>query len=173
MPVQLVLVPAAIRDLVRLGWLRDSDLADREAVKEAFIGCLRSSPGFCDIGNAGGAAPEFLVDCPAQKAQTPHAYGVEDARHAPGSHPALFESTLPRALALARVGQPTALMAREDAAAEVQLRPLRPQHWPSPASSVHRNHISDAVLVAPKVRCGAGAAIGCQRLTLARPLVNL
>jgi hypothetical protein len=37
MPVQLVLGPAAIRDLVRLGWLRNSDLADREPVTDAFI----------------------------------------------------------------------------------------------------------------------------------------
>jgi hypothetical protein len=41
MPVQLVLGPAAIRDLVRLGWLCDGDLADREAVTEAFIGFAR------------------------------------------------------------------------------------------------------------------------------------
>ena len=35
--VQIVMSPAAISDLVRLGWLRESDLADREAVRGAFI----------------------------------------------------------------------------------------------------------------------------------------
>jgi hypothetical protein len=45
MPVQMVLGPAAIRDLVRLGWLRDSDLADREAVRDAFAWFARWALG--------------------------------------------------------------------------------------------------------------------------------
>jgi hypothetical protein len=36
--VQLVLAPAAIDDLIRLGWLRASDRADRDAVKAAMVG---------------------------------------------------------------------------------------------------------------------------------------
>ena len=35
--LQIVISPAALSDLVRLGWLRDSDLADREAVRDAFV----------------------------------------------------------------------------------------------------------------------------------------
>jgi hypothetical protein len=43
MPVQLVLGPAAIHDLVRLGWLRHSDRTDRQAVRDAFIRFARAS----------------------------------------------------------------------------------------------------------------------------------
>jgi hypothetical protein len=45
MPVQLALGPAAIRDLARLGWLRNSDLADREAVRDAFVRFARWALG--------------------------------------------------------------------------------------------------------------------------------
>jgi hypothetical protein len=38
MPVQMALGPAAINDLIRLGWLRASDRADREAVRAAMVG---------------------------------------------------------------------------------------------------------------------------------------
>ena len=37
MVVQIVISPASISDLVRLGWLGDSALADREAVRYAFV----------------------------------------------------------------------------------------------------------------------------------------
>jgi hypothetical protein len=37
MVVQIVIPPTAINNLVRLGRLRDSDLADRKAVRDAFI----------------------------------------------------------------------------------------------------------------------------------------
>ena len=37
MPVQLVLGPVAINLLIQLGWLRASDRADREAVRDALV----------------------------------------------------------------------------------------------------------------------------------------
>ena len=37
MVIQIVISPAARSNLVRLGWLRESDLADRQAVRDAFI----------------------------------------------------------------------------------------------------------------------------------------
>ena len=37
MVVQVVIGPAAIRDLIRLGWLRDGERTDRQAVKDAFV----------------------------------------------------------------------------------------------------------------------------------------
>jgi hypothetical protein len=43
--VQLVISPAAIGDLIRLGWLRDSDRADRQAVKDAFVQFARWALG--------------------------------------------------------------------------------------------------------------------------------
>jgi hypothetical protein len=45
MVVQVVIGPAALRDLVSLGWLRDSDLADREAVRDAFVRFARWALG--------------------------------------------------------------------------------------------------------------------------------
>jgi hypothetical protein len=33
----VVIGPAAIRELIRLGWLRDGECTDRQAVKEAFV----------------------------------------------------------------------------------------------------------------------------------------
>ena len=41
MMVKIVLSPAAIGTLVRLGWLRDSDRGDREAVTKAFVSFCR------------------------------------------------------------------------------------------------------------------------------------
>jgi hypothetical protein len=35
--VQVVIGPAAIGDLIALGWLRDGERADRQAVRDAFI----------------------------------------------------------------------------------------------------------------------------------------
>jgi hypothetical protein len=35
--VQVVLGPAAIRDLILLGWLRDGERTDRQAVRDAFV----------------------------------------------------------------------------------------------------------------------------------------
>ena len=37
MVLQIAISPAAMSDLVRLGWLRDDELADREAVRDGFI----------------------------------------------------------------------------------------------------------------------------------------
>jgi hypothetical protein len=37
MVAQIVLSPAAISDLIRLGWLGDSDRTDPQAVKDAFV----------------------------------------------------------------------------------------------------------------------------------------
>jgi hypothetical protein len=37
MVVQVVIGPAAIRDLIRLGWLRDGERTDRQAVRDAFV----------------------------------------------------------------------------------------------------------------------------------------
>jgi hypothetical protein len=47
MVVQVVISPATISNLARLGWLRDSDLADREAIRDAFIQFAR-----CALGHA-------------------------------------------------------------------------------------------------------------------------
>jgi hypothetical protein len=43
MVLQIVISPAAISDLVRLGFLRDSEFADREAVKDALIQFAKSA----------------------------------------------------------------------------------------------------------------------------------
>jgi hypothetical protein len=45
MVVQIVISPAAISNLVRLGWLHESDLADRRAVRDAFIEFARWALG--------------------------------------------------------------------------------------------------------------------------------
>jgi len=37
MVVQVVIGPAAIRDLILLGWLRDGERTDRQAVRDAFV----------------------------------------------------------------------------------------------------------------------------------------
>jgi hypothetical protein len=37
MVLQIVISPASISDLIRLGWLHHSELADREAVRDAFV----------------------------------------------------------------------------------------------------------------------------------------
>jgi hypothetical protein len=38
MVLQVVIGPAAIRDLIRFGWLRDGERTDRRAVRDAFVG---------------------------------------------------------------------------------------------------------------------------------------
>jgi hypothetical protein len=43
--VQVVLGPAAIRDLILLGWLRDGERTDRQAVRNAFVRFARSTLG--------------------------------------------------------------------------------------------------------------------------------
>jgi len=45
MVVQLVIGPAAIRDLIVLGWLRDGERTDRQAVRDAFVRFARSTLG--------------------------------------------------------------------------------------------------------------------------------
>ena len=45
MVVQIVISPAAISNLVRLGWLHESDLADRQAVRDAFVEFARWALG--------------------------------------------------------------------------------------------------------------------------------
>jgi len=37
MVVQVVIGPTAIRDLILLGWLRDGERTDRQAVRDAFV----------------------------------------------------------------------------------------------------------------------------------------
>jgi hypothetical protein len=41
--IQLVVSPTTISDLINFGWLRDSDRANPQAVKSAFIRFARSS----------------------------------------------------------------------------------------------------------------------------------
>ena len=41
--LQIVISPTAISDLVRLGWLRDSDRTERPAVTDAFIRFAKSA----------------------------------------------------------------------------------------------------------------------------------
>jgi hypothetical protein len=45
MVVQVVIGPAAIRDLILLGWLRDSERTDRQAVRDAFVRFAKSALG--------------------------------------------------------------------------------------------------------------------------------
>ena len=43
--VQVVLGPAAIRDLILLGWLRDAERTDRQAVRDALVRFAKSALG--------------------------------------------------------------------------------------------------------------------------------
>ena len=45
MVVQVVIGPAAIRDLTRLGWLRDDERTDRQAVSDALVRFAKSALG--------------------------------------------------------------------------------------------------------------------------------
>ena len=40
---QVVIGPAAIRDLTRLGWLCDAERTDRQAVRDAFVRFAKSA----------------------------------------------------------------------------------------------------------------------------------
>jgi hypothetical protein len=43
MVVQVVIGPTAIRDLILLGWLRDGERTDRQAVRDAFVRFAKSA----------------------------------------------------------------------------------------------------------------------------------
>jgi hypothetical protein len=45
MVVQVVIGPAAIRDLILLGWLRDAERTDRQAVRDALVRFAKSALG--------------------------------------------------------------------------------------------------------------------------------
>ena len=45
MVVQVVIGPAAIRELISLGWLRDGERTDRQAVRDAFVRFAKSALG--------------------------------------------------------------------------------------------------------------------------------